>query len=112
MVIQDHITQFVIFKVGINLRGRDAAVAEHFLDIPQVCTILQQVCGERVAVGVRGNLLADACFLRKFFNDNEDDHTGHSRTAAVQEQNIFALFVDFIIRTYRIDVFADKLSRV
>jgi len=40
-------------EVGVDLRGRDAGVAEHFLHRAQVLRGLQQVAGERVAQHVR-----------------------------------------------------------
>ena len=41
--------------VGVNLRGADAGVAEHFLHLAQVGAAGQQVRGETVAQSVRAH---------------------------------------------------------
>ena len=45
--------------VGVDLGGGDVGVAEHALYRPQVGAVLQQVRGEGVTQGVRGDRFAD-----------------------------------------------------
>ena len=44
----------------VTLRGRQRLVAEHFLNVPQVGIILQQVRGATVPPQVAGDVLFDA----------------------------------------------------
>ncbi len=46
--------------LGVLLRGREGGVAEEFLDGAQVGAAIEQVGGEGVAQGVRGDVLEDA----------------------------------------------------
>lgn len=41
-----HFLQPRVIHVGVELRGGDAGVAEHFLDVPQVGSTGEQVRGE------------------------------------------------------------------
>src|ERR1700733_9462883 len=45
--------------MGINFRRADVGVAEQFLDHPQIGAVLQQMCGETVAQGVRRDVAAN-----------------------------------------------------
>ena len=58
--------------VGVDLGGEDGLVAEHFLDDPQVRPAFDEVGGEGVAEGVRGDLLVDARGHRLVLDDVED----------------------------------------
>src|SRR5262245_8525886 len=46
--------------VGVDLRRRDVAMPEQFLDRPDVVVVLQEVCGERVAERMGARPLGDA----------------------------------------------------
>ena len=41
--------------LGVNLRGRDARMAEHFLDMPDACAASQHLGGAGVTQAVRGD---------------------------------------------------------
>ena len=43
-------------NMGVNLRGRQAAMAQKFLDAADVGSVIQQVRGETVAQAVRAGL--------------------------------------------------------
>lgn len=46
--------------VGVDFRGEDALVAEHFLDGTQVSAVFNEVGGKRMTERVRGDFLADS----------------------------------------------------
>ena len=49
MMRRDQLLQAVAHDMGIDLRGGDVGVAEHFLDAAQIGAVLQQMAGEGVA---------------------------------------------------------------
>ena len=49
------------FDVRVNLRGRDVAVTEHFLDSTQIGAVLQQMRGETMTQSVRRNPTRKIC---------------------------------------------------
>jgi hypothetical protein len=52
--------QTLTIHMGVNLSGRYVAVAEEFLDDPQIRPALKQVSGERMTEQMRVNVLLDA----------------------------------------------------
>ena len=53
------ILELLFDKLGVDLRGGDVGVAEHFLNGAEVRAVFEQVRRERVAQGVRRNVLFD-----------------------------------------------------
>ena len=49
-----------LVNVRVNLRGGDIRVAQHLLDDPQVCAVVEKVRGEAVPQRVRRNAFGDA----------------------------------------------------
>ena len=62
---------FEVFRtyVGVDLGGRQVAVAEHFLDTAQIASPVQQVGSEGVAEGVGADLLVQGGLLNPFGDD-------------------------------------------
>ena len=60
--------------VRVDFRRQNRFVTEHFLHDAQVGAVLDEVRGEGVAEGVRGDFLADACEQRLFFDQIENGH--------------------------------------
>ncbi len=48
----------LLIHMGIDLCGGNVGVPEEFLDDPQVCAVLKQVSGKRVAEQVRVDVLS------------------------------------------------------
>ena len=84
-----HFLEMRVGHVGVDLGSGDIAVPQHRLDRAQVGAIHQQVGGERVAQGVRGDMLSDAGCL-SIFTDDSLDRAG-SQTAGFAEVNAIAL---------------------
>ena len=61
MMLQDRGLPGGGVDVGVDLGGEDEFVAEHFLDDAEVGAVFDEVGGEGVAEGVRGDFLADSC---------------------------------------------------
>ena len=74
--------------VGVDLGGEDGLVAEHFLDDPQVRPAFDEVGGERVAEGVRGDLLVDARSHRLVLHDVEDVDAAEGFPGFVEEKDV------------------------
>ena len=74
--------------VGVYLGGEDGFVAQHLLDDPQVRTPFDEVGGEGVAEGVRGNLLVDAGGHRLFLHEVEDGDAAERPAGPVQEKDV------------------------
>ena len=53
MELEDSLAQVLDVHVGVNLCGSDVFVSEQLLDDTQVCTVLEEVRGERMAERVR-----------------------------------------------------------
>ena len=74
--------------VGVDFRGEDRFVAEHFLDDAQIGAVLDEVRGEGVAEGVRGDFLADAREQRLLFDEIENGHPAQRAAVFVQEGDV------------------------
>lgn len=57
MVLEHGFAKQTVVEVGIDLGSGYAAVAEHYLNKPQVNPMVQQVGGKRVPQGMRTNNL-------------------------------------------------------
>ena len=55
-----NLTEVRVRDVGVDLGGADVGVAEHGLDTAEVGAIHEEVGGERVAKGVRGDMFGNA----------------------------------------------------
>lgn len=71
--------------MGIDLRGGDAGMPEHFLYSPEISTAFHEVCGKRVTEGVWRNGLFYAGFQRQIFDDIEDHDPGQFTSFFIQE---------------------------
>ena len=58
-----HLTQSIDSDQGVDLCGRHRRMAEQFLHHADVCAAVEQMRGERMPQGVRGEVLGDACLL-------------------------------------------------
>ena len=70
-----------LIDVGIDLRGRNVGVTEHFLDNTQIGPIVEQMRGEAMPQRVRSDILRDASPARVFL-DQQPDGLGTERRAA------------------------------
>ena len=77
--------------VRVHLGRLDAGVAEHLLHAAQVAAALEQVGGERVAQGVRRDVLVDAGVAGVVADELEDGLAGDALAAVVQEEDVAAL---------------------
>src|SRR6185295_2158803 len=59
-------------NVGVDLGGRDIRVAEHELDRTDIRAVLNEMCGERMAEGMRRNVLKPT-FRGIFFYETIND---------------------------------------
>ena len=69
--------------VGVDFGGSDGFVAEHFLDGPEVGTAFDEVGGEGVAEGMRGDGFFDAGFFGELFDEHEDINPGKCSAIAI-----------------------------
>jgi len=65
-----------LIDVGVNLRGREARVAEHLLDRAQIGSVAEQMRGKRVAQEMRPNLLGQAREFGHLPHDLPDPRRG------------------------------------
>jgi len=85
MVLDECGAQEFAVDVGVDFGGGDGFVAEHFLDGPEVGTAFDEMGGERVAEGMRGDGFFDAGFFSELFDEHEDINPGKRSAIAVQE---------------------------
>ena len=52
--------EMCVCDVGVDLGGRNIGVAEHGLDGAEVCAVHEEISGERMSEGVRGDMFSDA----------------------------------------------------
>ena len=64
--------------VSIDLSSADIGMAEERLDGTKVGAVHEQVGGERMAKGVRGNMLGNASKASVFFDDALDTPRGEA----------------------------------
>ena len=83
-----NLNQFLHRDVCINLRGREARVAEEFLYVAQVGAAVQEVRGERVAQGVRADVVYPGSLLYVLVNHAPDRARGDARALVVQEEGV------------------------
>ena len=81
-------------EVGIDLGGGNAFVAEHFLNGAEVGAAFNEVGGEGMAEGMRGDVLGDPGLLYEVFEQQEDHHAAKAAAAAVEEEDIFMAGLD------------------
>ena len=74
--------------VGVDFRGEDGFVAEHFLDDAEVGAVLDEVRGEGVTEGVRGDFFADAREQRLFLDEIENGHPAQRAAVFVEEGDV------------------------
>lgn len=65
-----HLRQFLPAHMGVNLRGGYTCVAQHFLDMPKICTVVQHGGGGDMAEQVAGT---------KAFDPSESDITRNTK---------------------------------
>ena len=53
MMLGVQLCQSLIGDMGVNLRSREVAMAEQHLYHAQICTVVEQMCGESMAQRVR-----------------------------------------------------------
>lgn len=58
--------------MGVDLGGADVGVAEERLDRAEVGAVDEEIGGEGMAEGVRGNVFGDACDADVFVDDTFD----------------------------------------
>ena len=68
MEFAENVCQPGVGNVGVDFGGSDVRVPEQFLDDAQVGTMFEQVCGEAVPQGVRGDFFRDACQSESVFD--------------------------------------------
>ena len=73
------------FHVGVNFRGCDAGVSEHFLDCSQVGAVFQKVRGEAVAQHVRSDVLLDARLFGALFDSQPKGYRRKGAASLVEE---------------------------
>ena len=74
--------------MGVDLGGEDGLVAEHLLDGPEVRPAFDEVGGEGMAEGVRGNFLVDAGGHRLVLYRIEDIDAAEGFPGPVQEKEV------------------------
>jgi hypothetical protein len=73
--------------VGVELRGREIGMSEHFLNRSQIGSPLEEVGGERVPEQVRMDTMGiEARFLGEFAEDQEGAGPCQGPASGVQEQ--------------------------
>ena len=69
--------------MGIDFRGEDGFVPQHFLHHTQVGAVFYQVRRERMAEGMRGYFLVDAGRHGLFFHQVEHRNTAQGPTVLI-----------------------------
>ena len=77
--------------MGVDLRGGQALVAQHLLHRAQVAAGVEQVGGEAVAQGVRGDGLEPARAAQPAFEQERHARVGEAPAAVVEEERALAL---------------------
>ena len=99
-------------QVGVNLRGADLRVSEHFLHGTKVCPRLDQVGGEAVPEGVRAHVLADACSDHAPLEHGERHLTCHASALTSEEQRVFVTLQRDDICPVMAEVVVDGVARL
>ena len=94
VILKYCVAQILNIQMCVDLGSRNAFVPEHLLYESQVRSVLQQVCGKRVAQRVRRDRFADTRLCRQSFDDSEDHCTGQSSSVAVEEGIILVIGFD------------------
>ena len=94
-------------NVGVDLGCENVRVSKHLLHLSQIRSSLNQVGGEGMPEGMRGNLLCDSGGESLPFHDVENGNTAQLLARLVQEKDILGFSVcgfcpDCHIAAYRI----------
>ena len=75
-----YVSELRVGDVGVDLGGRDRRMAQEGLDGTDIGSVAEQIGGERVAQGVRGNIFAhDAGFGGIFADYSLDTSRGQAK---------------------------------
>src|SRR5580700_8746939 len=74
-------------EVGIDLGGGDAFVAEHFLNGTKIGAAFDEVGGEGMAKGMRGDVLGNPGLFYEVFKQQKDHDAAKAAAAAVEEED-------------------------
>lgn len=96
-----HFLESPIREMCINLRGRNAGVAKHFLDRADVGAVDEEFGGERMAESVGGDAFDDAGFQGCAADDGFD--TDCRETTGFAEGDVGAFLAAFVIEEYWIE---------
>ena len=80
-----NILQLLLDQLGVNLRGADVRVAQHFLDGAEIRPVFQKMRRERVAQGVRRNRLLNARLVLVGLDDLPEALAGHALPADIHK---------------------------
>ena len=78
-------------ELGINLRGRDIGMAQHFLHILELRAVFQKVRSEGVAERVGRNVFLNIGLLRIGFDDFPEALPGKALAVHVGEERVLLL---------------------
>ena len=78
MKLLKHFFEVLVGDVGVDLRGRDVAVAEHGLDGPDVSSFFEESCGEAVTQGVWRYFFVESCVAGVLSHEFFDRISGES----------------------------------
>ena len=74
--------------LGVDLGGREAGVAEEFLDVAEVGALIEQVRGECVAQAVRRDVVDVGALLDVFVDHPADAAGGDPRALVIKETGL------------------------
>lgn len=74
-------------ELGVTLRGREAFVAEHLLNGPQVCAFFEQMRAERMAKRVRVNVGRESLGDCDLFDDAANAARGKAPAAPIDQES-------------------------
>src|SRR5689334_14940755 len=86
-----HLPKVVAVHVRVDLRRRDAGMAEHLLDRPEICPALEQMCREGMPERMGRDVLRDAGAIDVMLQDLPGAHPGQRSAARVEKENAFRL---------------------
>ena len=86
MIFVIHSLQILFDELCIDLSGGNIAVTQHFLNRPEIRSVLEQMRRKAVPQRVRRDLLVDVRFFLIVFDDLPESLTAHALAGDVYEQ--------------------------
>ena len=112
MKFGDHLTQIIAVEVGVDFRGGNGLVTQHFLYCPQIGSAFNQMRGKGMAKRVGADCLLQAYTGGQILNEEKHRNPRHLPATFAQEHNRLTPGLNRDMHPNLVNVDLDKFQRI